>query len=94
MSGRGGSLRLRITKSSLRVVMSREAAPPMTGPEDDVLIDLFHSPDGGWWAAGVRVADTDDEVAEYLRNCLRRFPPGIRRQRLRSPLARPLPCGW
>jgi hypothetical protein len=62
---------MRITKSPLRVVMSREAPAPISGPEEDVLIDLFHSPDGGWWAAGIRVADTDDEVAAYLRNCLR-----------------------
>jgi hypothetical protein len=74
--GRGAG-RLRITTSPLRVVMSRESptAPAIMHHEedDDVLLDLYDSPNGGWWEAGVRVADSDEEALEYVRGRLRRF---------------------
>ncbi len=57
--------------------MSRELpmAPAIARHEedDDVLLDLYYSPNGGWWEAGVRVADSDEEALEYVRGCLQRF---------------------
>jgi hypothetical protein len=68
-------VRLQITKSPLRIVMSCEAqAPPAIACQvDNVVLDLYHSPNGGWWGDRLRVADSDDEAAEHLRGCLQRL---------------------
>jgi hypothetical protein len=65
----GLALHLRITVQPLRIVLGGQ--PPAPTSEDHVLLDLSHSPRGGWWEHGVRVAESDEQAVEYVRARIR-----------------------
>lgn len=57
----------------LRLTMTSGAPPAIAEKQGPLLADLFYDPRHGWWDEAIHVADSDDELLEYLRGRIRRF---------------------